>query len=255
MGVLLVAPALLSWATGGREGWSRARQGELAALLGTLVLTMHLAFLDPPRRRHLPPRQLPRPALHPLGGPALRVPGHRRGPARAGLRRHPPYPAGPWALRHGPVRHRRLRRARSSSSRPSSPRWPARDCCWPPPSASAGMPRRRSPTSTASCASPSPSSPPPSRRWCAASVWPRSARCPSASPTRCATPWPPSPTRWPRSPASPAPRTTAPPGSCSASWARRSPGWTSSSTGCWTSPGPRSRACWPSRSAPWWRAR
>ncbi len=44
MGVLLVAPALLSWATRGREGWSRARQWELAALLGTLVLTMHLAF-------------------------------------------------------------------------------------------------------------------------------------------------------------------------------------------------------------------
>jgi signal transduction histidine kinase len=45
MGVLLVAPALLSWATRGREGWSHARQGELAALLGTLGLTMHLAFL------------------------------------------------------------------------------------------------------------------------------------------------------------------------------------------------------------------
>ncbi len=48
MGVLLVAPALLSWATRGLEGWNRARLVELAALLGTLVLTMHLAFLLAP---------------------------------------------------------------------------------------------------------------------------------------------------------------------------------------------------------------
>ncbi|HEX8436337.1 MASE1 domain-containing protein [Archangium sp.] len=48
MGVLLVAPALLAWATRGLEGWSRARPWELAALLGTLGLTMHLAFLLAP---------------------------------------------------------------------------------------------------------------------------------------------------------------------------------------------------------------
>ncbi|WP_309892314.1 MASE1 domain-containing protein [Archangium sp.] len=44
MGVLLVASVLLTWATRGLEGWSRARRLELAALLGTLGLTMHLVF-------------------------------------------------------------------------------------------------------------------------------------------------------------------------------------------------------------------
>jgi signal transduction histidine kinase len=44
MGILLVSPALLTWATRGLTGWSRARLLELAALLGTLVLTMHLVF-------------------------------------------------------------------------------------------------------------------------------------------------------------------------------------------------------------------
>ncbi|WP_257462543.1 MASE1 domain-containing protein [Archangium lipolyticum] len=44
MGVLLMAPALLSWATRGLEGWSRARQGELLALLLLLALTVQLVF-------------------------------------------------------------------------------------------------------------------------------------------------------------------------------------------------------------------
>jgi signal transduction histidine kinase len=44
MGILLVSPALLTWATRGLTGWSRARLLELVALLGTLVLTMHLVF-------------------------------------------------------------------------------------------------------------------------------------------------------------------------------------------------------------------
>ncbi len=44
MGVLLVAPVLLTWSTRGLEGWSRARQVELAALLGALVLAVHLVF-------------------------------------------------------------------------------------------------------------------------------------------------------------------------------------------------------------------
>jgi len=44
MGILLVVPALLTWATRGLEGWSRARLLELLALLGTLGLTMHLVF-------------------------------------------------------------------------------------------------------------------------------------------------------------------------------------------------------------------
>ncbi|KFA92933.1 hypothetical protein Q664_12515 [Archangium violaceum Cb vi76] len=44
MGVLLVTPALLSWSTRGLEGWSRARQVELAVLLGALVLAVDLVF-------------------------------------------------------------------------------------------------------------------------------------------------------------------------------------------------------------------
>jgi signal transduction histidine kinase len=44
MGVLLVTPALLSWSTRGLEGWSRARQLELAVLLGALVLAVDLVF-------------------------------------------------------------------------------------------------------------------------------------------------------------------------------------------------------------------
>ena len=44
MGVLLVTPLLLTWATRGLEGWSRTRLLELATLLGTLGLTMHLVF-------------------------------------------------------------------------------------------------------------------------------------------------------------------------------------------------------------------
>jgi signal transduction histidine kinase len=44
MGVLLVAPALLSWSTRGLEGWSRARQVELAVLLTVLVLAVDLVF-------------------------------------------------------------------------------------------------------------------------------------------------------------------------------------------------------------------
>jgi signal transduction histidine kinase len=44
MGVLLVTPVLLSWATRGLEGWSRARQVELAVLLGVLVFTVDSGF-------------------------------------------------------------------------------------------------------------------------------------------------------------------------------------------------------------------
>lgn len=44
MGVLLVAPVLLSWSTRGLEGWSRVRQLELAVLLGALVLAVDLVF-------------------------------------------------------------------------------------------------------------------------------------------------------------------------------------------------------------------
>ncbi|QRN97945.1 MASE1 domain-containing protein [Archangium violaceum] len=44
MGVLLVTPALLTWATRGLDGWSRARQAELVALLLLLGLTVQLVF-------------------------------------------------------------------------------------------------------------------------------------------------------------------------------------------------------------------
>lgn len=44
MGILLVAPLLLTWSTRGFEGWSRARRLELVALLGTLLATVHLVF-------------------------------------------------------------------------------------------------------------------------------------------------------------------------------------------------------------------
>ncbi|WP_375768988.1 MASE1 domain-containing protein [Archangium gephyra] len=44
MGVLLVTPLLLSWSTRGLEGWSRARQVELAVLLGVLVLAVDTVF-------------------------------------------------------------------------------------------------------------------------------------------------------------------------------------------------------------------
>ena len=44
MGVLLVTPVLLSWSTRGLEGWSRARQLELAVLLGVLVFTVDSVF-------------------------------------------------------------------------------------------------------------------------------------------------------------------------------------------------------------------
>lgn len=44
MGVLLVAPVLLSWCARGLEGWSRARRLELAVLLGALVLAVDLVF-------------------------------------------------------------------------------------------------------------------------------------------------------------------------------------------------------------------
>jgi signal transduction histidine kinase len=44
MGVLLVAPALLTWTTRGLEGWSRARRAELVTLLLLLGLTVQLVF-------------------------------------------------------------------------------------------------------------------------------------------------------------------------------------------------------------------
>ncbi|MFL5358941.1 MASE1 domain-containing protein [Archangium sp.] len=44
MGILLVAPLVLSWSIRGLEGWSRARRLELVALLGTLLATVHLVF-------------------------------------------------------------------------------------------------------------------------------------------------------------------------------------------------------------------
>ncbi|MFY0572516.1 MASE1 domain-containing protein [Archangium lansingense] len=44
MGALLLTPALLSWSTRGLEGWSRARQLELAAMLGVLVLSVDHVF-------------------------------------------------------------------------------------------------------------------------------------------------------------------------------------------------------------------
>jgi signal transduction histidine kinase len=44
MGILLVAPLLLTWSMRGLEGWSRARRLELVALLVTLLVTVHLVF-------------------------------------------------------------------------------------------------------------------------------------------------------------------------------------------------------------------
>jgi signal transduction histidine kinase len=44
MGVLLVAPALLTWSTRGLEGWSRARRAELVTLLLLLALSVQLVF-------------------------------------------------------------------------------------------------------------------------------------------------------------------------------------------------------------------
>ncbi|PTL79505.1 MASE1 domain-containing protein [Vitiosangium sp. GDMCC 1.1324] len=48
MGILLVAPMLLTWTTRGLEGWSRLRQLELVALLLSLVATVHLVFFWAP---------------------------------------------------------------------------------------------------------------------------------------------------------------------------------------------------------------
>ncbi|WNG51688.1 hypothetical protein F0U60_51970 [Archangium minus] len=44
MGVLLLAPLLLTWTTRGLEGWSRTRRWELVALMVTLAATVHLVF-------------------------------------------------------------------------------------------------------------------------------------------------------------------------------------------------------------------